>query len=429
MAHEVTMPKVAMAMNEGTVVQWEVAQGERVEKGAPLLTIETEKVAYDLEAPAAGLLHIITPPGETVPTGELIARLAADEAELATLAAAIPAAAGETKPVEAPAGAPAAAPAQPTTPTQPPAPVAAPMASGGRIKASPLAKKIAAQKNVDLRRVTGTGPGGRIKKRDIEAFEATGGLAFGAGLDTQRPLTERARLPFAGTRRRIAERVMEALLTQAHVSQSTEIDITALRAMRQTFVDREEEFGTRVSLLSFFAKAMAVAARRVPIANARIEGEEIIVYDNVNVGIAVALPGEDEFSSSLIVPVVRNVDAKDLFAVDLEIKDKVARARAGTLTADDLADGTITLSSSAGFAPGWSASTPVLNSGQAMIIQPGTAEDKPVARNGEIVIRSMLPLSLTFDHRILDGEPMGRFYTQLHECLEHPELLLVRQGR
>ncbi|MFW2403128.1 MAG: dihydrolipoamide acetyltransferase family protein [Gammaproteobacteria bacterium] len=414
MAHEVKMPKVAMAMNEGTVVEWESDEGEQVTKGDHLLTVETEKVAYDLEAPASGLLHIVTPPGETVPTETLIAMLAEDQAELESLQA------GDT------GGEPAAPDASPApareTVSQP-----AESVSGGRIKASPLAKKIAAREGIDLARVQGTGPGGRIKKRDV--MPLIGRQDVGPVMVTapavDRPLTERARIPFTGARRKIAEHVVWSLSTAAHVSQATEIDITKLIALRQTFLERSEALGTRVSLLTFFVKALALAAREVPIANARIEGDDIIVYDNVNIGIAVAVPGEHELTSSLLVPVVRNVEAKGLVQIDLEIRNLVERARAGTLSPDDLADGTITLSSAAGFAPGWSATTPVLNNGQALIMQPGTAEEKPVARNGEIVIRTMLPLSLTFDHRILDGEPLGRFYTRFHDSVENPELLLA----
>ena len=412
MAHEVKMPKVAMAMNEGTVVEWEQAEGEAVNKGDPLLTVETEKVAYDLESPASGLLHILTPPGETVPTETLIAILAEDEAELATLQAGTATSTSEPSAPEAPATTTAATTATP---------------SGERIKASPLARKIAAQEGIDLSRVTGTGPGGRIKKRDVVPLigrREVGPVVVNAPA-VDRPLIERARIPFTGTRRKIAEHVVWSLNTAAHVSQATEIDITKLLALRATFLERSEALGTRVSLLTFFAKALAMAAREVPIVNARIEGDDIIVYDNVNMGIAVAVPGEHEFTSSLLVPVVRNVEAKGLVQLDLEIRDKVERARAGALSPDDLADGTITLSSSAGFAPGWSATTPVLNNGQALIVQPGTAEEKPVARNGEIVVRTMLPLSLTFDHRILDGEPLGRFYTRFHDSIENPELLLA----
>ena len=421
MAQEVNMPKVAMAMNEGTVVEWTLPEGGSIEKGEHLLTVETEKVAYELEAPATGLLHIITPVGDTVPTGEVIAMLAADADELAALQGdAEPAAAAA--PVSEAAGTAAAA-------EVPAASTGSVANDGQRIKASPLAKKIAADAGIDLTNVTGTGPGGRIKKRDVlpligKAQPAAGSLVSAAP-SADRPLAERARIPFTGNRRKIAEHVVWSLNTAAHVSQATEIDISKLIALRQTFLERSDELGTRVSLLSFFAKALALAARAVPIVNAKIEGEDIVVYDNVNIGIAVAVPGEHEFTSSLLVPVVRNVEAKGLVQIDREIRDKVDRARNGQLTPDDLAEGTITLSSSAGFAPGWSATTPVLNNGQAMIVQPGTAEDKPVVRDGEIVVRTMLPMSLTFDHRILDGEPLGRFYTQFHDSIENPELLLA----
>ncbi|MDH3603393.1 MAG: 2-oxo acid dehydrogenase subunit E2, partial [Candidatus Tectomicrobia bacterium] len=171
--------------------------------------------------------------------------------------------------------------------------------------------------------------------------------------------------------------------------------------------------------------AVEVAVRHVPIANASIVGDEIIIWENVNVGFAVALPGDSEWDSSLIVPVIKNVEQKGLLQIDGEMRDLVARARAGELAPEDLSDATITLSSTAGFAPGWAISTPIVNAPQTVIVQPGTALERPVVVDGEILIRKILPFSLTFDHRIMDGEPLGRFYTRLHQCIEDPSMMLL----
>jgi pyruvate/2-oxoglutarate dehydrogenase complex dihydrolipoamide acyltransferase (E2) component len=163
----------------------------------------------------------------------------------------------------------------------------------------------------------------------------------------------------------------------------------------------------------------------VPIANATVVGEEIVLWQNVNIGVAVAVDGETEWDSGLLVPVVRDVDRKGLVEIDLEIRRLTEAARSGALTSQDTRDGTMTLSSTAGFWPGWASSTPLLNLPQVMIVQPGSAVEKPVVADGEIVIRTMMPVAFTADHRALDGAPFGRFYAVLHECLRDPETMLA----
>jgi pyruvate dehydrogenase E2 component (dihydrolipoamide acetyltransferase) len=229
-----------------------------------------------------------------------------------------------------------------------------------------------------------------------------------------------------GMRKVIAERMVTAKTTAAHTYAFFEIDVTKLVAARRTMLDKAEVIGSKVSLIALQVKALALACRQVPICNATINGDAISVWDNVNVGIAVALPGKGEYDSGLVVPVVRDAHAKSVLEIDAEVKALVGKARKGELTAAEMADGTITLSSTGGFAAGtWAVSTPLLNLPQVMNFQPGTPVEKPVVVDGQIVVRTMLPCGLSFDHRAMDGEPVGRFVQQLIDLLGHPELMLL----
>jgi pyruvate/2-oxoglutarate dehydrogenase complex dihydrolipoamide acyltransferase (E2) component len=409
------MPKLAMAMNEGTINEWLVKEGEYVEKSAPIAVVETEKVSYDVESPHAGYLHIIVAEGETVPVEVTIAQFIDTAEECAELGAG-------AAPVTS---APAAAPAAETQPASAPAVVAAPaVAPGGRIKASPLAKKMARDAQLDLSRVAGTGPGGRIVKRDILQALASG-VASAAPVAAG-PLIEKARIPMKGSiRATIARRMVESLQTAAQLSSSWESDITKLMKARKRLVAMADQLGTRVSVNALLIKALACALKQVPIANASIVGDDIVVYDNVNVGIAIALPGDTEYDSKLMVPVLKHVDRMGVVEIDKGMKALIEKARNGQLSAADMSDSTVTFSSTAGLAPGGMHSTPLLNLPNALLIGPSTPQDKPVVRKGKIRVRTMLPISLTFDHRVLDGLPVAKLARIMHDCLENPELMLL----
>ena len=302
MAHDVTMPKVAMAMNEGTISEWLKAEGDKIEKGDILLSIETEKTAYEVEATDAGLLHIVAAQGDVVPVHTVIAKLAADEAELASLGG------GEVGATDAPEPTEAPAPRQ----TEQALTKAPAMRGNGRVLASPLAKRIAGQENVDLSMVTGTGPGGRIKKRDILAYLETAAPSRGPEYAPSLPgqLREKTRIPVSGMRRAIKEGMMAAHTQQAMCPGAIEIEMENLLAVRRNFVERADRHGTRVSPQAFFIKALGLTARDVPIANAKMIDDEIIVYEDINVGIAIAVDGGHELLSGLMVPVIRNADRK-----------------------------------------------------------------------------------------------------------------------
>ena len=407
MAIDYMMPKLAMAMNEGSISQWIVTDGQKVERGAPFMVVETEKVAYDLESPETGFVHIVVQEGATVPVETVIAKFAKDEAELALLKAAASSSTAVAVTPEPAATAPATAAA--SAPAVAAAAAAAPAARTGRVHATPLARKLASDTKLDVATIAGTGPNGRIVKRDVVAAMQRPAVSAATG-----PLAVKGRVPLKGMRGAIARATVQGLQTAAQLSQMSEIEATKLLAARELMLEREDEYGTRVSLLAFYVKALANAARAVPIANASVVGEEIVLWDDIHVGVAVALPGESEWDSGLIVPVVRHADRKGLVQIDKEIKDMVARARSGQLKPEETQNGTITVSSTAGLAEAFATTTPLLNGAQAVIIQPGNIVEKAVVRDGQIVARSMLSFSLTFDHRIMDGVSFTKFYDRIH---------------
>ena len=313
MITDFVMPKLAMAMNEGTVNEWLVEEGTLVSKGTAIAVVETEKVAYDIESPYEGYVHFLIQAGDTVPIEVPIARFASDEEEYRAMAG---------------AGAVVEAQADPEAPVEKTAaPVQLSTAATGRIKASPLARKMAADRGMDLVHITGTGPGGRIVKRDILSAES-----MPAPAALQAPVAqslEPIRIPFRGARASISRRLVESLRTTAQLSAFWEVDITELLALRQQFVAREEQLGTRVSVNALLVKALACAAQQVPIANAMIDSDEIVINRHVNVGIATTVAGETEYAPALMVPVIRDVQDKGVVEIDRIMKSLAELARRG----------------------------------------------------------------------------------------------------
>lgn len=422
MIRELILPQLAMGMSEATIIEWMVPEGSLVQRDQPLVSIETEKVVTELPAPYNGYLHHVAKAGDVLPVENLMGHIAETEAEYQSLCSGGAEVAGGTsnKQIE-----PKAEAIDPTS------------TSGGqlgRVRASGLAKAIARQKGIDLSSITGSGPGGRIVRRDVEAsLSRPMSMSKPATTSTcslpaqaSAALREKARIPLTGMRKVIAERMVASKQNAAHTYVFFEIDITKLIAARQTLLDRAESLGTKVSLAALQIKAVAAACRQVPICNATLSSDAITVWENVNVGLAVALPGKGEYDSGLVVPVIRNADAKSLLQIDADIKTLVGRARKGELTADDMAEGTITMSSTGGFAPGsWAVSTPLLNLPQVINFQPGSPIEKPIVVDGQVAVRTVLPCGLSFDHRAMDGAPVGKFVQSLIDLLSHPELMLL----
>lgn len=392
------MPKLAMAMNEGTVTEWLVTNGDFVESGQPLATIETEKVAYDVESPEQGYFRALVAEGETVDCDAVIGLFASSPALLDQLFQGQQ----EQNTEEAVIAGAQAVSGQGQDAAMPP--------SGRRIKISPLAKKLASERNINIATVLGSGPGGRIVERDILVLAAT-------------PSKEGvlSTLPMTGSRGVIASRMVASLQESAQLTAHWESDITDLLAARTAFNKANEASGQRVSFNALLARALCLAMREVPMANACISDEEITIYDSVSLGMAIALPGASAYDSNLKVGVLHAVERLSLEEIDIGFRELIARVRGGTASSHDLTGSSFTLSSTAGIGPPGLSSTPIINPPNVCVLGTSTPIERAVVRDGAIQARTLLPLALTFDHRALDGEPAARWMNTLHAILESSE--------
>jgi pyruvate dehydrogenase E2 component (dihydrolipoamide acetyltransferase) len=381
MAVPVVMPKLGMAMTEGEVVKWLKEDGARVEEGEPIVQVMSKKITYEVKASQEGILRQAVAPKTKVPVGAVIGYILAP---------------GEEMPGIPTAPAPQAAERA----------VGAAASAGGEVLATPMAKRLAREHGIDLREVRGSGPGGRIQESDVLAYLEQRRRAPAA---LEAPPAARV-IPFAGMRRAIAERMTESLQTTAQVTITTEADVTGL----VEFVDRLKG-QLDISYTAVVVKAVAAALRRHPLLNSTLVGDEIRLLDEINIGVGVAL--ED----GLIVPVVRNADRLTLGEIDRELKRLTAAARAGTLTVDEVTGSTFTISNLGMF--GVDAFTPIINPPEAAILGVGRIVEKPAVYRGQLTIRSLMTLSLTFDHRIVDGAPAAAFLQTLAGMLAQPALI------
>lgn len=406
----VAIPKLGMAMTEATLVEWKVGEGARVERGDVILTIETEKTNWDVEALASGYLHIVVEADATVPVGRVVGLIAETEEELAALAS------------EPPRELYTAAPEPEAAAPERPEPDQAPRATRrrGEIKISPLARRLAAEHGLDPATIDGTGPEGRIVREDVEraiAAQAAGTRPPAAAAAVHEGKRVAATIPLKGMRRTIAEHMQRSLAVSAQLTYMGETEMTAVVEFRR----RLAADGLRVTYTDILVLALARALRDIPIMNASVVGDEIKIWDDVNIGVAVAL--ERGLEGGLIVPVVRNADQKSLADISRELASLVERARAGRLLPDDVSGGTFTLTNLGTVSGGWVFGTPIINQPQAAVMGTGAVTDRPVVRDGQVVVRPMLPYSLTFDHRVIDGAPAAQFAARFSELLETPERL------
>jgi pyruvate dehydrogenase E2 component (dihydrolipoamide acetyltransferase)/2-oxoglutarate dehydrogenase E2 component (dihydrolipoamide succinyltransferase) len=443
MAEKIVMPKLAMSMKQGKVIEWMFAEGQHVEKGQVVLVIETEKVTYEVEAPVSGFLHIVVELDQTIPIHGTLAFLAETEAELAELQAEHPGGApAETTP-EAPAPAepavpepsPTAVPAAAPEPAPAPAPtevtVSEPVQRDGKIKISPLARKIAGQHNLDISLIAGTGPGGRIKKRDVLAFLAQPPAApalqptameagwAGEVIDGKRV---KETIHLAGMRQAMATHMSQSLVTSARVSVFMEIDMHHAISLRSSLVEKQELLGTRISYTDLFIFLAARALKAQPICNATLHEDKIVVWEDVNVGVALSL-AKGGMDTSLIVPVIKQADKKSLVEISQELKELVRKGREGQLTGDDMTGGTFTLTNTAQLLNRWHIQTPMITQPESTILGTSSTIQKPVVIDGEIVVRPMMPVSLSFDHRVMDGYQPTQFLSKFAALLEDPEMI------
>ena len=405
MASEVKLPRLGQGMESGTIVKWLKSEGERVEKGDPLYELDTDKVTQEVEAEASGvLLKIAIPEGE-VPVGRTIAVIGeeGEQVELSENGASEqppPAAETEVQTVETPAReAETASIGEPVTAQR----------DGGRVKASPLARRIARERGIDLASLRGTGPEGRIVAEDVER---AGVSAPAAAAPAPAPVSgEVERIELTSIRKTIARRLSEAWQIPVFQLQ-TSADMTRANAL----VARLREDGTKATVTDVLTKVCAAALMRHREVNAQYSEDAILRYPTANVGIAVAAP------QGLVVPVIRSAERLRLAEIAAERAEVVGRARENKLQRSDLEDGTFTISNLGMYRV--ERFTAVLNPPQAAIVAVGATEERAVPVDGEIVVRPMLTLTATFDHRAVDGAPAADFLQTVKELLEEPGLML-----
>jgi pyruvate dehydrogenase E2 component (dihydrolipoamide acetyltransferase) len=404
-ATEVKLPRLGQGMESGTIVKWLKSEGEAVKKREPLYELDTDKVTQEVEAEAEGvLLKIVVPEGE-VEVGRTIGVIGAEGEEVSIAEAA------ETPGSDSNG--------QPATPTEaPPSEPKAPESdvglqpAGGRVKASPLARRIAREKGIDIAQVRSTGPDGRVIAEDVERAEGAPAPAAAPALAAA---GEPETIELTSTRKTIARRLTEAW--QAPVFQlQASADMTAALAVREALVARLREGETKPTVNDLLTKLVAAALVRHPAVNAHFTGESIVRYPSANVGIAVAAP------NGLIVPVIRDADRRTIAEIAAVRADLVGRARDGKLRREDLDGGTFTISNLGMF--GIDRFTAVLNPPQAAILAVGRVSEQPAAVDGELVVRPLAHLTLTCDHRAIDGADGAEFLQTLTQLLEQPALAL-----
>lgn len=407
MAAEAYMPKFGLTMTEGTIQKWFKAEGDTIKAGESLFEVETEKVLYEVESPASGTVaKLLYPLEATVAVGLPVAIIAEAGENVAEVAAKYGGGAPKAAPVVSVAAAPAATTAAATA-------TASALSASGRREGAPVtpaARKLAQEHNVDLSRVTGTGPGGRVTREDVEkaiseAATAPAPVAAPAATPASAaPVATSA--PLRGMRKVIAERMHKSLQGSAQLTITTEVDVTQLIDRRQ---EVQREFNATYT--DFIVQACAHALKQHPRMNAALEGDTLKTQEHISVGVAVAL------EEGLIVPVIRNTAKKSLKDIAQEARGLAEKARAGKLTLEEVSGGTFTVSNLGMY--GVDGFTPILNAPQTGILGVGRIVEKPVIYRGEIAKRSMIVLSLTFDHRVIDGAPAGAFLQTVADLLAH----------
>ncbi len=406
MTIEVRVPPLPESVADATLVTWHKQPGDAVGRDQNLADLETDKVVLEVPAPVAGILkEIRVVAGSTVTSGALLAIIDPTATATATAtAAAAPAAAAKSGEVAA------------TT-------AAAPAARGGDgAKLGPAARRLVEEKHLDPAAIAGSGREGRITKQDVvralDAPTPAAPRASAPAASTRSGRTEQ-RVPMTRLRSRIATRLVEAQATQALLTTFNEVDMKALNEARARYKDRfEKTHGVRLGFMSFFVKATVEALRRFPIVNAYVDGADIVYHDFYDVGVAVST------DRGLIVPVLRDADLMSCADVERAIGAYAQKARDGSITLEDLTGGTFSITNGGVF--GSLMSTPIVNSPQSAILGMHKIQDRPVVVDGQIVVRPMMYLALTYDHRIIDGREAVQFLVTIKDCLEDPARLLLQ---
>ena len=412
MSTEVKVPTLGESVTEATIGEWLKKPGEAVALDEPIASLETDKVAVEVPSPVAGVMgQQLAAVGDTVNVGAAIATIEVGGAAAAPAPAAAP-------PASAPAKAETAAPA----PTATAAPADDSVDTVTTM--SPAVRRLVLEHGVDPTRIKGSGKDGRLTKEDVLAAAnnapeaAPAPAAAPAPVASSAPGRHEERVKMTRMRQTIAKRLKAAQDTAAMLTTFNDVDMSAVMATRDKYRESfEKKHGVRLGFMSFFTKAVALAAHDIPAVNARIDGDEIVYHDYLDVSVAVSAP------NGLVVPVVRNADSLSFADIEKAIADLGKRAKDGTLTIDDMTGGTFTISNGGVF--GGLMSTPIINPPQSAVLGLHRIEDRAVVVNGEVVVRPMMYLALSYDHRLVDGREAVTFLKTIKEAIEDPTRLLI----
>ncbi|HEZ0019977.1 TPA: 2-oxoglutarate dehydrogenase complex dihydrolipoyllysine-residue succinyltransferase [Neisseria meningitidis] len=394
---DVKVPMLSESVSEGTLLEWKKKVGEAVARDEILIDIETDKVVLEVPSPQAGVLvEIVAQDGETVVADQVLARI--DTA--ATAAAEAPAAA--TAAAEAPAAAPAEA-----------APAAAPAAAQNNA-AMPAAAKLAAESGVDVNALQGSGRDGRVLKEDVQnaAAKPAPAVALPAGARPEE------RVPMSRLRARVAERLLASQQENAILTTFNEVNMKPIMDLRAKYKEKfEKEHGVKLGFMSFFVKAAVAALKKYPVVNASVDGKDIVYHGYFDIGIAIGSP------RGLVVPILRDADQMSIADIEQAIVDYAKKAKDGKIAIEDLTGGTFSITNGGTF--GSMMSTPIINPPQSAILGMHATKERAVVENGQVVVRPMMYLALSYDHRIIDGREAVLTLVAIKDALEDPARLLL----
>jgi 2-oxoglutarate dehydrogenase E2 component (dihydrolipoamide succinyltransferase) len=434
MTIEVRVPQLPESVADATIVSWHKKPGDTVARDENLVDLETDKVVLEVPAPAAGTLtEIKLMDGTTVTSGQLLAVIEPGAVPGAT-AGAVPGATVSAAPGEAPSGTAMPGASAPTTMAAPsgavtPAATApkseAAKADAVAAKLSPAAKRVVEENKVDPKALSGSGRDGRVSKSDVVNYLSAKDAAppapkapAGTAAPSARGARAEQRVPMTRLRARIAERMVQAQASQALLTSFNEVDLKAVNELRARYKDPfEKQHGVKLGFMSFFAKACVEALKKFPAVNASVDGNDIVYHEYFDIGVAVST------DRGLIVPVLRDADLQSFAEIEKAIGNFAARARAGTITMEELTGGTFTITNGGVF--GSLLSTPIVNSPQSAILGMHKIQDRPVAIDGQVVVRPMMYIALTYDHRIIDGREAVQFLVTVKQCLEDPARMVL----
>ena len=428
MTIEVRVPQLPESVADATLVAWHKKPGDAVARDENLVDLETDKVVLEVPAPAAGVLkEIRIADGTTVTGGQVLAVIEEGEASVPR-----PGAAGPVASAGAAAKGSAAkdAAAKDAAAKSPVAAKEAAKSDAAEPKLSPAAKRVVEENKVDPKAVTGSGRDGRVSKSDVvnylsakdapsaPAAPVPAGKAPAAPGPAARSARGEQHVPMTRLRARIAERMVQAQATQALLTSFNEVDLQAVNELRSRYKDRfEKQHGVKLGFMSFFAKACVEALKKFPTVNASVDGNDIVYHEYFDIGVAVST------DRGLIVPVLRDADLQSFADIEKSIGNFAGRARAGTITMEELTGGTFTITNGGVF--GSLLSTPIVNSPQSAILGMHKIQDRAVVIDGQVVVRPMMYIALTYDHRIIDGREAVQFLVTVKQCLEDPARMVL----